>query len=637
MTVNTPAMENRVPGKIENLAANSGTGTEATSIILTWNGDASAVEYKVYRNNQLWETTADLTKTMSGAETDTTYVFQVAGVNVNGVEGERSDPVAFTLTQITHPELSIGTISDHTSVRDGRLVATWGSVTNADTYNVTLVDGDTAYKLVLTDVLTQGTDGTWTLNLDYRNVTYVNGQGHNATVDLKDKELLLQVQALQIVEGSIPNYSPVAVASISTKTEAPDAPTDLSAHAPTLTAVDSGADVTLSWTTPAYAGGNGAALTGYTLTVRYTDAEGALQEQVIENIGRGETSYVYHGAANMDYSFQLAAVNDAGKTSAPASASASTAAAQVTVPGAPELVKYLSDLTRVKVFWNAPTENGEAVMGYRVIVDGTPLDEVLDASTTSAIVTFTGTEPVHTVAVQAVAMDEAGNPVYGPMDQVRVNLNLNVIDDKTTLEEATVDTEPASKDPADLDKDMTGEPGQSTDPGPGPDDPDDPTKTVTITGHAVGTRVDSIKITLMSGGTIVDGKYTGGTAVSTETYEVSEIAADGSYSITIQLEDLSGSYDVVITAQNCTSSTIVGVTFSTDNTTVDVGESMLYLGDVTGDGWVNSTDVIAVRKGQQSGNAYYDLTGEGLVNSTDVMIVRKNINRNSEVRLYNAD
>ena len=94
----------------------------------------------------------------------------------------------------------------------------------------------------------------------------------------------------------------------------------------------------------------------------------------------------------------------------------------------------------------------------------------------------------------------------------------------------------------------------------------------------------------------------------------------------------------MVTKAAHTSYTLTDIHLSANTTDVALGDLKLYVGDVNGDGIINSADVNDVRRTITDSDAdkrtLCDVNGDGTVNSADVNETRRNIGRSNIIESY---
>lgn len=194
---------------------------------------------------------------------------------------------------------------------------------------------------------------------------------------------------------------PSGVASATTESSVPGAPTALTASADGTSRID------LAWTTPAHDGGE--RITGYRIEV--SEDGGFSWSDLVGNTRNAEPAYAHTGlepATTRHY--RVSAINLRG---AGAASNVATATTDATVPDAPTgLTATSADATRIDLSWTAPAnDGGAAITGYRIEVseNGTSwTDLVTDTRSTTTTFSHTGLEPGSTRFYRVAAINPAG-------------------------------------------------------------------------------------------------------------------------------------------------------------------------------------------------------------------------------------
>ena len=198
--------------------------------------------------------------------------------------------------------------------------------------------------------------------------------------------------------------APSDVASATTETTVPGAPTALSAAASGSTQIN------LTWTAPASDGGS--AITGYKIEVSPNGTSGWTDR--VADTGITTTTYAHTGLAPGDTRhYRVSAISTDGSGTA---SNVATATTETTVPGAPTaLSAAASGSTRINLTWTAPaSDGGSAITGYKIEVspNGTSgwTDQVANTTTTTTTYAHTGLAPGDTrhYRVSAISTDGSG-------------------------------------------------------------------------------------------------------------------------------------------------------------------------------------------------------------------------------------
>ena len=176
---------------------------------------------------------------------------------------------------------------------------------------------------------------------------------------------------------------PSNVASATTTTTVPGAPTGLTAMASGTTAIN------LSWSAPGSTGGS--AITGYRIEV--SSNGGSSWTNLVANTSNTTTTYAHTGlAAGTTRHYRVSAINANGTGDPSNVANATTGA---TAPGAPTgLTATASGTTAINLSWSAPgSTGGSAITGYRIEVssNGTSSWTNLVANTSNTTTTYAHT------------------------------------------------------------------------------------------------------------------------------------------------------------------------------------------------------------------------------------------------------
>ena len=283
-------------------------GSAITNYDIQIGGNASAVQRIGATTQFRWE----------GLTNGQEYTFQVRAVNAKG-EGEFSSPSApeHPLRPPDAPAAPVGVRGDKT------ITVNWGAPGNGG-------DPIIEYQVqILSSAATNTTTGT---SIRWANLP--NGQPQQ-----------FQVRARNRAEWG--PWSPASAAVV--PCGVPDAPANVAA-----TRGDQSAGVT--WSAP---NNQGCAITAY--TVRANGGGGT-------NVGGGQTSATVGGLSNgTSYTFTVIARNEVGDS---APSPASNAIVPAGPPGAPQITAATPDTGRVTITWNRANDNGAAISGYQLSVNG---------------------------------------------------------------------------------------------------------------------------------------------------------------------------------------------------------------------------------------------------------------------------
>ena len=326
-----------------------------TSIELAWQPATDNVGvsgYRVKRGNLTLATVAGLTYTDTGLNIDTSYQYQVIALDTEGNESEPATLATATLADTEAP----ATPQDFSATPAVQSIQlSW----SASTDNV----GVTGYRVKR---------GSLTL-------ATVPGSGYT-DIDL-DPDTTYQYHVIAVDASG--NESPPATLSASTlaDTTAPTPPGSLAA-------VPSVQSIQLSWT----AASDDIAVTGYRIQ-RNATVIATVQALSYNDTGR---------QPDTAYNYQVIAVDAAGNTSTPATASTTTLS-DTTAPQPPDGLAGTPGLMSVELVWSIPADN-VGVTGYEVRRNGELLATVDDPAYTD-----TGLQPGTSYDYDVRARDAADN------------------------------------------------------------------------------------------------------------------------------------------------------------------------------------------------------------------------------------
>lgn len=278
----------------------------------------------------------------------------------------------------------------------------------------------------------------------------------------------------------------------------------------------------------------------------------------------------------------------------------------------PIISQYISDkISKVRIFWKAPEEQLEGEVGtiteYSVVVDGTAVGTVeADQALTYEITGFSSVTDKKKVEIKAYK-DISGTLVYAAAsDPAIVSPNCNlVVNDSDYRADVTLPVSVTNPD-----TDFDGEPDTTVD-------------TFTISGMTNTTGI-SIKLTdnfdnVLAAESVEYGETVDGKMKFTATFSNN-------------LDATATMYSIKVTKDACTSYTVIDVS-KADLPGVDIGNALIYYGDLDGDGNVTPSDVTIynTNRGKDNASAFEgDLDGDGSVTPSDLTILLSNKGKGSD-------
>ena len=390
-----------VPGAPTGLTA---TASGTTAINLSWSAPASTggsaitgynIEVSPNGTSGWTDQVANTNSTATtyahtGLAAGTTRHYRVSAINANGAGTPSNVDSATSATAATTvPGAPTGLTA--TADRTSRINIGWTAPASTGGSAIT------GYRIEISS------DGgsTWTDQVANTNST-LTLYFHGGPLFAPGTTRHFRVSAINANGTGLPSN----VASATTTTTVPGAPTGLTATASGTTAID------LSWTAPASTGGS--AITGYKIEVS-PDGTSGWTDQVADTSSTA-TTYAHTGlTAGTTRHYRVSAINTNGTGTASNVDSATTG---TTVPGAPTgLTATASGTTAIDLSWSAPASTGgSAITGYKIEVspDGTSgwTDQVADTSSTATTYAHTGLAPGDTrhYRVSAINTQGTGTP-----------------------------------------------------------------------------------------------------------------------------------------------------------------------------------------------------------------------------------
>ncbi len=390
-----------VPGTPAGLTA---IAVSPTQVNLFWSapasdGGAAISGYKIeYKTGSFYSTLVEntgqvTTYSHTGMTTGTTYTYKISALNSIGASTASAD-VSITPTSTstaTAPGAPAGLTAIATSPT--KIDLSWNAPSNNGGYPIT------GYKIQYrtgsiqyADLITNTASTTTTFS-------------HNGIT--AGQLYIYRVYTITSFATSEKSSLEVTVQPKSTSAStAPGAPTGLAAIATSPTKID------LSWNAPSNNGGY--PITGYKIEYK-KDAGSYLS--LVSNTANATTSYSHTGlTTGATYTYKISAISSIGTSAASTEASAiPTTASTATAPGAPTgLAASATSATQINLSWNAPSNGGSAITGYKIeYKTGSGSYSVLVANTASASTTYshTGltTGATYTYKISAINSIGTGN------------------------------------------------------------------------------------------------------------------------------------------------------------------------------------------------------------------------------------
>lgn len=358
------------------------------------------------------------------------------------------------------------------------------------------------------------------------------------------------------------------------------------------------------------------------------------------------------------YAIQLSAVNETGE--GPLSEVCQLNIARdgetdLTVPDAAAAVKFdraaSNGMDEIRLFWSGSADAQAA--GYQIYVDGKPLvDQAGDAVTLATGVTsytFGGksgdgtltpfyvldgdkaveqyvTSGKHTVQVSAIKYFSPTEGVLTDPAKIAASTDKIVVPGTLSNEKMYEWTMVVGLNVASNTGDPNGEGywvADSNIDADGDGTRDTMGKVVRLTGTVKATgSAASVEPTI----TLTDA-YNNKTA---GTYD----AATGTFTVEVNLgtgtgDEAAGTYTLTVSKDKCTTFTLTDIDLSSVTDSADIGEALLYTGDINGDGRVNVND-LSILNGlydQIAEGLRADLNGDGRVNVNDLSILNGNYDK----------
>ena len=426
--------------------------------------------------------------------------------------------------------------------------------------------------------------------------------------------------------------------------------------------------ITLTWTAPAGADN----IAGYRIYGDYDDQGN--QAEVTTDLITGELTYQYEVPADskkLEYMFQIAAVvldpDDSSVEVVGTKSSPVTVSTEVPPPNpdAPtitrsvfveeqELISESGTATRphgyVRLYWTAPEigdkESNKNITAYTVMLGGKEVGELRKQEDGTWALTYpegydgvvqSGTEAFEafydeTTGEYCYVFDCTEWQIFAPNAyEVAVRTTAEatmssgtVIELYSGLQETVFkiaygnnqDTDGDGKADSNIDTDNDGT-------------IDETAIVITLTGTVA-----------YSGKADVAPTFTFTDSEGRELTDVTVEVEDGAFTVKISFSSgiSDAGYTLVVTKAAHTSYTLTDIHLSANTTDVALGDLKLYVGDVNGDGIINSADVNDVRRTITDSDAdkrtLCDVNGDGTVNSADVNETRRNIGRSNIIESY---
>lgn len=402
-TVTTPVVAPSTPRSVKAwLTSNS--AAKLSWLAPTSNGGTAVTGYTVqmFSDNELVseKKTSNLYASFTGLKPNIRYTFYVTAQHALS-----SDPS--TVVEVTtNPVVSSAPLSVKTiNSGDRTLKTTWLAPTNTG--------GTPIIQYVVTYLSADGLVAA-TQNVDGNTLT--------ATVTglTRGVKYTTQVKAVNIAGSSAAGNAAAVTVSVAK----PAAPTN-----PSIKAEDS-STISVSWVAPLDNGGS--SITSY--KVNLTDSSGKVLSTATVSSTSSNAIFINLKPAT-SYKATVVAVNGAGASLGSTTPEVTTPAA---APSAPRSVtaKPTSANTAIVVAWQTPsTNNGAAVVSYKVVItDGTTNATVRTVTTSSLSTTITGLARNRTYNVAVTATNSAGTSPSVLVSKVYLS---SVI--PTAVQEITVD------------------------------------------------------------------------------------------------------------------------------------------------------------------------------------------------------
>ncbi|MGN0107159.1 MAG: fibronectin type III domain-containing protein, partial [Hominilimicola sp.] len=335
----------------------------------------------------------------------------------------------------------------------------------------------------------------------------------------------------------------------------------------------------------------------YYLTVNGTEIMNDVTSPYNCTVEDGVTNYIFKLKAVKTYS-------DGGEGISESEPVTVSIGSSTYLSNPPVITGTLSYGTQTKVFWTAPAEKQENETGeiekYTVVIDGVESEAILAGDTLVYTIDFSSLTETKEVKINAYKTVNGNQFCSAESDVWIVTPNCNIVSSDDFNDNNTAGD---IKNP-----DTTGD---------GKADVEEKTIKIPIkanTSDFIGDIVDKFGNVLKS------------ITPTTNSDGNDELVLPVDSNIT---EDMT--FDIVIRKEGYTTYTITGVPYA-ELGNVNIENAILYVGDLNGDGTVNTSDaqILSVNMNKKDASIKQgDLNGDGTVNTSDAQIQSVNMNKKS--------
>ena len=404
--------------------------------------------------------------------------------------------------------------------------------------------------------------------------------------------------------------------------------------------------ITINWS----ANGAAEAVTGYKVYGEVNGAIGLLTEEPVT--GTSFTWNVPEATDKTAYLFQITAVNATGEGARSEAITISTASDfEPTAPDPAVIEKYVftQDVDKgtgsIRVVWTAPplgnNDSNRYIESYRFLLDNVEIAQTADnfsydeaTGEYSIVIDCYDTErpiypgEVHEVSILSVAQvpvpeaeGEFVEAVSGAQSEpFKIAFGINE------------DTDGDGEADKNLDENKDGI-------------VDDVVITVRLNGtvSAGGSETEALKFALKKGDELIaEDRYNVSEDKENNTFtislKVSAAMSGGEASVFSQKAEAKAAevYTLEVSKTGCTSYTITDIPIDTTTESVDLGNVVLYAGDVNGDGRIDNRDLVILKNALgKNDNLECDMNDDLRIDNRDQVLLKNNLGMNSVTKTWN--